>query len=234
MVPATTHLETELVLLKAGIVEMWSAVIGQIEKSREALINFDLDLAREIRITEKRIDSYELKIDKDCENILALYAPVAIDLRFVLAVLKINYDLERIGDYADGIAQILEGLDKPFPEEHFRNTRVLEMYDLCISIMKDTLEAFENDNTQLGRTVFKRDEDLNKINDNAHIVLSDLINRYPDYIYHSMGLLSIMRRLERTGDHTKNMAEELIFFIEAKVLKHRGLKLRNMNKTDDV
>ena len=71
-------------------------------------------IARDIRVTEKRVDSHELKIDRDCENILALYAPVAIDLRFVLAVLKINYNLERIGDYADGIAQIIEGLDKPF------------------------------------------------------------------------------------------------------------------------
>ena len=179
MTPNMTHLEAELQHLKAGVIEMWSAVISQIEKSKNALQQYDKDLAREIRVAEKRIDSYELKIDRDCENILALYAPVAVDLRFVLAVLKINYNLERIGDYADGIAQIIEGLDKPFREEHFKNSQVIEMFDLCLAIMSDTLEAFDKDDTQLGRSMFKRDEALDKINENAHVVLSEMISQYP-------------------------------------------------------
>ena len=88
----TTHLEIELQNLKSDLLEMWYLVISQLEKSRDALINFDKNLATEIHVNEKRVDSYELKMDQDCENILALYSPVAVDLRFVLAVLKINYN----------------------------------------------------------------------------------------------------------------------------------------------
>jgi phosphate transport system protein len=219
-----THLETELKLLKVDIIEMWDMVINQISKSKDALANFDKDLARDIKLTEKRKDSYELKIDRDCENVLALYAPVAIDLRFVLAILKINYNLERIGDYANGIAKIIENLDKPFNPEHFKATQVLDMFDISISIMSDALNAFEKEDTKLGRSVFKRDRELDDINDKAPEAIYELIKKYPDYANHSLGLLSVIRKLERAGDHTQNIAEEFIFFIEAKVLKHKSKK----------
>jgi phosphate transport system protein len=224
MVPNLTHLETELQLLKASVVEMWNMVINQIEKSKAALVHMDKDLATNIRITEKRVNSYELKIDRDCENILALYAPVAIDLRFVLAMLKINYNLERIGDYAGGIAQIIEELDKPFKEGQLSESQVLEMFDICVSIMKDTLTAFEKENVQLGRSIFKRDELLDKINDNSYFLIGEMIKKFPDYSHHCIGLFSIIRKLERAGDHTQNIAEELIFYVEAKVLKHNSKK----------
>lgn len=232
MTPNMTHLETELQHLKVGIIEMWTTVINQIEKSKTALLKLDKDLARDIIVTEKRVNSFELKIDKDCENILALYAPVAIDLRFVLAVLKINYNLERIGDYADGIAKMIENLDKPFKEEHFRETKVIEMFDVCISIMNDTLQAFDKENTDLGRSMFKRDDDLDKISDNSHIAIGELIKKHPDYMYHCMALFSIIRKLERAGDHTQNIAEELIFYIEAKVLKHKSNKKKSDKKEE--
>ena len=224
------HLETELHLLKTDIIEMWGMVINQIEKSKEALLKFDKDLANDIRLTEKRIDSFELKIDRDCENVLALYAPVAIDLRFVLAILKMNYNLERIGDYANGIAKIIEGLDKPFKADHFKQTKVMEMFDISASIMAEALNAFEKDDTQLGRSIFKRDKELDDINDKAPLAITDLILKYPEYASHSLGLLSIIRKLERAGDHTQNIAEEFIFFIEAKVLKHKSKKKLEENK----
>jgi phosphate transport system protein len=221
---AMTHLETELQLLKKGIVEMWCSVINQIEKAKEALEKFDKDLANDIRMTEKRIDSYELKIDRDCENILALYAPVAIDLRFVLAMLKINYNLERIGDYANGIAKMIDMMEKPFKEEHFKETQVLEMFDLSVSILSDALLAFEKDDTQLGRSLIRRDKELDDINDKAPAAICRLIKQFPDYGKHSLDLITIIHKLERAGDHTQNIAEEFIFFIEAKVLKHKSKK----------
>lgn len=219
-----THLETELQLLKSDIIEMWGMVINQIEKSKEALVKFDKDLTNEIKHNEKRIDSFELKIDRDCENVLALYAPVAIDLRFVLAILKMNSNLERIGDYAHAIAKIIEHLDKPFKPDHFKATRVLEMFDISASIMAEALSAFEKDDTQLGRTLFKRDKELDEINDLAPAAIAELIKKYPEYTNHCLELLSVIRRLERAGDHTQNIVEDFIFFIEAKVLKHKSKK----------
>ncbi|HEV2355392.1 MAG TPA: PhoU domain-containing protein, partial [Puia sp.] len=91
------QIETELQLLKSEVVNMWTLVNSQLNKARLAFINFDKDLAREVVLKEKRVNGSELKIDRDCENIFALFCPVAIDLRFLLAVLKINTNLERIG-----------------------------------------------------------------------------------------------------------------------------------------
>src|SRR5678809_186734 len=100
-----THLDIEIKRLREETVEMFVLVISQMQKSRIALLEFDKALAREVTYNETRINALELKIDKDCENIFALMSPLAIDLRFVLAVLKINTNLERIGDIADSISR---------------------------------------------------------------------------------------------------------------------------------
>ena len=95
-----THLDTELKELKASLIDMWQLVLNQLAHSREAMEKLDKELANQVLANEKRVDAFELKINMDCENILALFNPVANDLRFVLAALRINSDLERIGDYA--------------------------------------------------------------------------------------------------------------------------------------
>ena len=112
-----SHLETELHLLKEDLIEMTRLVKIQLFKGRDALLHFDRDLAREIIVNENRINALELKIDRDCENIFALFNPVAVDLRFVLAALKINANLERIGDNAEGIARYVMEVDRPFDEK---------------------------------------------------------------------------------------------------------------------
>jgi phosphate transport system protein len=111
-----THLETELKQLKSDILDMWTLVINQLSKSREVLNNFDKELACEVMAGEKQVDAFELKINMDCENILALFNPLASDLRFVLAVMRMNYDLERAGDYARSIVKTVVTSDKPFDE----------------------------------------------------------------------------------------------------------------------
>jgi phosphate transport system protein len=216
-----THLDTELKLLRAEINEMWMLVITQMNKAKVALIDFDKDTATDVDINEKRVNVYELKIDRDCENILALYNPVAIDLRFVLAVLKINYNLERIGDYAQGIALMIKDMEKPFQKNLFDKTGVIEMYEECIVMLCDTLQAFEKENNQLARTIFGRDEKLDAINRKANTTIGEYIKMNPNEIEHGLNILSVVRKLERVGDQTKNIAEEIIFYIEAKVLKHR-------------
>ena len=102
-----THLTSELTYLKSTLIEMWNLVIDQIVESSEVLHKNDKELGSEVLTNEKRVDAYELKINMDCENILALQTPVANDLRFILAVLKITYNLERIGDYAKSIVKFV-------------------------------------------------------------------------------------------------------------------------------
>ena len=226
-----THLDTELKSLRQELTEMWMLVVSQMKKAKDALINCDKDLATEVDITEKRVNVYELMLDRDCENILALYNPVAVDLRFVLAVLKINYNLERIGDYAQGIAKIIKNMDAPFDKELFAKTGVIEMYDECNAMLCDTFQAFDKENNQLARTIFNRDEKVDNINKKANAIIGEYIRMKPEDVEHSLNILNVIKKLERVGDQTKNISEEIIFFIEAKVLKHRTKNL--LNKKDD-
>jgi len=215
-----SQLEIELKQLKTEVVNMWSLVHSQMVKSNIALVNFDKDLAREVVSREKRVNGSELKIDRDCENIFALLTPVAVDLRFVLAVLKINSNLERIGDIAEGVAKHILSADKPFNKELLKETDTINMYDEAINILEDTLSAFENEDTALARSVFQKDEFLDKINVRAAEATVRYLKEYPEDIQQALHNLSIIRKLERVGDQAKNIAEETIFYVEAKVLKH--------------
>jgi phosphate transport system protein len=230
-----THLDTEIQLLKASVIEMWQLVIFQLDKSEQALSLFDKGLIQDIKVNEKLVDTFELKIDRDCENILALFNPVAVDLRFVLAVLKINYNLERIGDYANGIGKMIDDLESPVNNELFKTTRVFEMYEQIRQLMRESMEAFEKENNEQTRSIFGRDKEINKINKAATKIISEYIIRKPDEVFTAMNLLSVIRKLERAGDHIQNIAEEIIFYMEAKVMKHnkarkKQIKLQNQNK----
>jgi phosphate transport system protein len=219
-----THLDKESQQLKADMIGMWNLVISQLNKTREALLNFDKDMAHEVVANEKRVNGNELKIDRDCENIFALFNPVAIDLRFTLAVLKINSNLERTGDMADGIGRFILNGNGPFDHELLKLTQVLHMYEEASSMLVDTLTAFEHENTKIARSIFKRDEILNQINIISIKVVTEYIQAHPENTEQALIILSIIRKLERVGDHCKNIAEEIIFYIEAKVLKHASKK----------
>jgi len=219
-----THLEEELTMLKSEITVMWQMVISQLYKTREALLEFDKDLAREVVATEKRVNSLELKIDRDCENIFALFNPVAVDLRTVLAVLKINNNLERSGDIAEGIAKYIISAGQPFNAELVEKTQILRMYDETNNILEDVLKAFETEDTRLARSIFKRDELVDEINVQSNAVVAEFMRANPEKIEEGLYLISMIRKLERVGDHCKNIAEEIIFNIEAKVLKHKSKK----------
>jgi phosphate transport system protein len=216
----TTPLENEINALKKELISMWILVQSQLNKAREAMVQFDKDLAREILIKEKRVNSFELKIDRDCENIFALHCPVAVDLRFLLAALKINTNLERIGDIASGIAYYVVQSSSNFDVEVLESTSLLRMYDEAVNIFIDARTAFEQEDTVLARSIFKRDDVLDTINENAPAAIADIIKADPDSMPEALYILSIIRKLERVGDQSKNIAEEIIFYVEAKILKH--------------
>ncbi|MFM9007566.1 MAG: phosphate signaling complex protein PhoU [Bacteroidota bacterium] len=217
-----THLEAEIKNLKTELLDMFHLVRTQLEKSRESLVRLDKDLAREVMVNEKRVNAFELKVDRDCENTIALFNPVAIDLRFVLACLKINSNLERIGDIADGICQFVLNIKMEPEKDLLETTRMMEMFDTSIEILEEVRLAFENEDTRLARSVFKKDELLDEINMNANQAVAEFIKSHPDRINQSLYLLSSIRKLERVGDQCKNISEEIIFYIEAKVLKHKS------------
>ncbi len=219
-----THIPNELNALKTNLIEMGNLVINQLVKSRAALEHFDKELVEEISRNERRVDAYELKINMDCENTLALFSPVANDLRFVLSALKTNYNIERIGDYAYNIATIVRDLKKPIDPSCLKDMRIPEMFDISLTMLQIMSSAFEKEDAQKARQIFKKDDSLDQIKMNSNSVAADLIKQHPEHTHDILCLLSVIRKLERVGDQTKNMAEELIFYLEAKVLRHSKRK----------
>jgi len=219
------HLEQELVALRQDVIDMWKLVISQVSNAGEAILSFDKDLAAKVSMREKKVDAYELKIDGFCENIIALHQPVAIDLRFVLAVFKINSNLERIADFANGISRIL--VNNPsviLDAEVIQDTNLQVMINQVNKMLAQGLEAFENEKSNFAAAIFSEDSQVDEINEKSVQVIADYIQKNPDRAYECLELIGIFRKLERIGDHCSNIAEEIFFYIDAKVLKHSEKK----------
>ncbi len=227
-----TPLEQEISEVKSELINMWMLVQSQLNKAKEAITLYDKDIAHEVLVKEKRVNSFELKIDRDCENVFALHCPVAVDLRFLLAALKINTNLERIGDIASGIAQYVVNSPVNFDMAAMEQSGLIHMYDEAINILADVRTAFENEDTVLARSIFKRDDVLDEANDNSPAIISEIIKKDPTLLPEALYILSIIRKLERIGDQSKNIAEEIIFYVEAKILKHHETKI-DLNEDED-
>ncbi len=214
------HLHNEIKKLKENLIEMAELVRNQVEKSNKALVKFDKNLAREVVFNEKRVNAYELKIDKDCESIFALFNPVANDLRFVLSTLKCNSNLERMGDNAEGVSLFVIDLEDTFDPNLINELQIGVMSDICLNMIDNIILAYENDDTTSARLLFEKDEELNILNKAATSIIAKEILAKPDDIENLLRLLILVRKIERTGDLIKSMAEEIIFYVEANVIRH--------------
>lgn len=201
---------------------MWTLVQSQLEKAKTALLAGDEELARVVMSREKRVNAFELKIDSDCENYIALFSPVAIDLRFVLSVLKINKTLERIGDFADGIARFVLETDEHNQHLPLLTSLNIEAMFSCVQEMleKDKL-ALEEENTALAGVVFTIDNQVDECYTEAIQTLAKHITTHPEDVLYSLNVVTLLRKIERIGDHCNNIMEELVFYLDAKVLKHQ-------------
>ena len=209
-------------LLNESGLEMLNLCISQIEKATEALLNNDGDLAEEVMNTETRINALDLKIENDCEKFIALYTPVAIDLRFIMAILKINFDLERIGDHAYDISKYIVDFDKQIEPHLFKTLKFEKMYDTIISMFENITVAYEEKDVKSARKVFKKDKILDKINAESFSIIEKEIKK--DNAIIDQTLLIFAKKFEREGDLIKNIAEEIIFHIDAEVIKHKRKK----------
>lgn len=226
-------IESELVLLKKEIDEMWTLVYNQLERAGDSVLTSDRELAQQVRVCERRVNAFELKIDSDVEDIIALYNPVAIDLRFVLAMLKINNDLERLGDFAEGIARFtLNTVDFDVDPDLLERLRLKEMIAQVLSMLELAKRVLQEENQELAISVFDKDNLLDQINAEAPVILEKYIAEHPDHVRYCLELISVLRKLERSGDHITNIAEEIVFFIDAKVLKHSGRVYEGYPKED--
>ena len=215
------YIQQELERLKQEVLDMWDLVGSQLNRAGEALLSLDKEMAREVTCREKRVNAFELKIDSDVEDIIALYTPVAIDLRFVLAMLKINTNLERLGDFAESVARFaLEEKELTLDADLVKRLRLQEMIDQVLSMLELAKRALQEESQELATSVFAKDNVLDEINANASTLLAEYIQQHPESALSCINLASVFRKLERAGDHITNIAEEIVFFIDAKVLKH--------------
>lgn len=218
-------IESELMQLRGEVYQMWTLVCNQMDQARQAVLGMNKDIASQVMVRERRVDAFELKIDSDVEDFIALYSPVAVDLRFVLAMLKINNDLERIGDYADGIARFVRDSDaETLCDELVEDLRLKEMFSGVLEMMKDLQQALIDEDPVKATSVISMDDSLDKIKSASTGILVRYATAHPDSMALCMGLGGVFRKLERTGDHLTNIAEEIVFFIDAKVLKHTAEK----------
>ena len=204
--------------------EMLSMCKSQLQKAKESFVTHDSDLAEEVMRKESRINALDIKIEKDCERYLALYNPVASDLRFIMAVLKINGELERIADHAYNISKYVVEVDNKIPSKLLSSIQFEKMYETLISMMENIMDAYENKDVKSARKVFKKDKILDKINSNSFSILGDEIKKDDSIVDEAFIVFSVVKKLERVGDLIKNIAEEIIFYIDAEILKHKKKK----------
>ncbi|MDR0370468.1 MAG: phosphate signaling complex protein PhoU [Prevotellaceae bacterium] len=217
------HTEKEMQSLREDINQMWKLVISQLEKAKQSFLKGDFELAREIVSREKRVDAFELKIDSDCENYIALYNPVAVDLRLVLSLIKISSTLERIGDFAEGIARhVIDDDCNKLSPELIEELLIEKMFDTVISMLTDGFVALESENTKISGKTMAKDELVDEIYHNALNILTDFLQKNPACIRCGLKMMLLIRKLERIGDRCINIVEEIVFYIDAKVLKHSG------------
>lgn len=213
--------EYEIDNLRTLTFEMLELVKDQIHLTKEALLTNDHELSSEIMRKEKRVNSYELTIDREVEDFLALQAPVATDLRFAIAVLKISGSLERIGDHAFRISSLVFDDKMTINKELVELLHIPTLFDEIDDMLINITESLDTADIQLAKKVFKQDKTLDKINRKLPVLLESYNKKHKDDISNLIMLSRTVGKLERCGDLAKNMAEEIIFYYESKVIKHR-------------
>ena len=226
------QIELELDYLKSIILEMFELVRKQINMAKMALINHDQEAVEEIIRNESRVNGFEITIEKECENLLALHQPVATDLRFIMAALITNGNIERIGDHADKIAKIVRDNENPFDNELIQSLHLNEAFEIVDEMMEKVITAFATRNDNEARLVFKLDKSIDKINKKSLVFLNDYLKDHSDKIIQALWLFRVIGKLERVGDVLKNVAEEVIFYLDAEILKHKKLKYKLTGKNN--
>jgi phosphate transport system protein len=224
-------LDEHLEKLKTRVIKMCSLVDEQIQFASKAVEEENLEMAKIIIERDNKVDKYDLKIDKICQKIFAVAQPVAMDLRYIMSALTINSNLERIGDIAVNIAESILLIQKK--PSFYSQTKLTEMFFLAQEMLKDSIDSFINSNAELAKKVIVADDRLDKLNAENHSILKEIMKISPDNIEPAVALLVMSRELERIGDHSTNIAEDVFFIVEAQLVKHKYEKYFFADENDD-
>ena len=215
----TRHMKRELDKLKKQILYLCALVEDDIRKALRAVAEGDIALANEVVKNDDEIDLLEVEVEEECLKILALYQPVATDLRFIIAVLKINRDLERIGDFAVSTAGKVEHLSKSKSREILADVKA--MAEKAITMLKMSIDALVNEDKVAAWEVTSLDIEVDTMKRENGRRIREYFRNRPDELESLLDYLGICRHLERVADHATNIAEDVIYMIEGEIVRHR-------------
>lgn len=212
------HLRREVDRLKRKLLALSAYVEESVQRAVKSVSERDEKLGQRVIDTDFEIDEMEVDVEEDCLKILALHQPVAIDLRFIIAVLKINNDLERIGDLAVNIAERAVSLSKrdkinsPFDFQ--------TMAERVQKMLQKALDALVNADAKLAREVLVSDDEIDEMNRQMYDSIKMGIRKDPENVDTLIQVLAISRNLERIADHTSNIAEDVIYMVDGDIIRH--------------
>ncbi len=212
------HLQREIEKLKKNIMIIGTLVEESLRDSIKAVIERNTTQAQTIIKDDSIIDDKEVELEEECLKILALHQPVAIDLRYIISVLKINNDLERIGDLAVNIAERAVHLTSQ-PPINIPET-IPRMANIVQNMLKDSLDALVNMDTIRAGEVCESDDEVDDLLNGMFPLVQSMIEEEPERIDTSLQLLSISRYLERAADHCTNIAEDVEYLVDGKIRRH--------------
>ena len=208
----------ELDNIKKMISSLGAMVEERVRLAVEAMVNQDWQAAQQIIKQDYQVDEMEVEVEEECLKVLALHQPVAVDLRFLIAVIKINNDLERIGDQAVNIAQRVGVLAKHHnPVYHFDYTLMAQKSE---AMLRMSLDALVNLDEDLAFKVVTMDDEVDLIQKEAYDHIKNAMKKNPGETGYLINLFLVSRRLERLADHATNIAEEVIYLVEGEIIRH--------------
>ncbi len=216
----SVHLAKELDVLKRRILALGAVVEENLALAVKAVHNRDQKIAEQVIDNDIAIDQAEVDVEEECLKILALYQPVAIDLRYIVAVLKLNNDLERIGDLAVNIAEralFLSRVPPPSIPFDFEG-----MADKTRKMVKGSLDSLVNLDSSMANKVCVSDDEVDAINRQMYEQVEDAIRKNPEQLEPLIYFLSVSRHLERIADHATNIAEDVIYMIDGRIVRHQA------------
>jgi phosphate transport system protein len=214
------HLQKELDKIKEKLLTLGALVEDRVYKAVRSIELKDESVAKKIIEADNEIDEMEIELEEDCLKVLALHQPVAVDLRFIVSVIKINNDLERVADQAVNIASRVANISKrEQSEEFFYDYSPME--EKVEYMFVKSLDAFVNMDVNLAEKIIRMDDEVDKLKGEAYDIIKDAMIKRSDQIGYLLNFFLISRHLERIADYATNIAEEVIYLVEGKIVRHR-------------
>lgn len=213
------HFNNALNNLQNMLESMALYVEEAVRLSGKAVAEFSIPSASQVIAGDEKIDTMEIQIEEECLKILALHQPVASDLRQVITILKVNNELERIGDLAVNMAERVGSLNS-FKEKDIKKIDFTDMLHHACDMLRDALRSLVNHNIVLAQEVIERDEKVDKIHHDNYAIVKTLMLKYPDNAQYYLNGLTISRCLERVADSATNIAEDVIYLESGKIVRH--------------